>query len=189
MKIKIYILILTVLLLSCQPNKVLQDIKFDYNSLSKININANNIAINNKYDVIYEEPYIENSLKTPPSLRINNWLDKNINVFGTRNTLIINILDASIKRLEKENDNNKKYEQKVIYYYEIYLSIEFILLDDSESILSTTNVEAKRSTTSSKFISLNEKQNILDKLTLESLIDLSNKTDELLNLHMSDYIL
>ena len=189
MKIKIYLLIFSIFLLSCQPNKVLHDIKFDYNSLSKININANQVTIDNIYNSIYEEPYIENSLKFPPSFRINSWLDKNISVFGTRNTLIINILDASITREEKENDTNKKYEQKIIYYYEIFLSLEFILLDDLNSVLATTNVEAKRSTTSSKFISLNEKENILDKLTLEALIDLSNKTDDLLNLHMSDYIL
>ena len=46
-----------------------------------------------------------------------------------------------------------------------------------------------RSTTSGKFISLNERDRILDNLTLDALRDLSNKSVELLKMHMSEYIL
>ena len=46
------------------------------------------------------------------------------------------------------------------------------LYDDSNQILATVNAEAFRSTTSSAFISLNERSYILDELTLKTLEDL-----------------
>ena len=61
--------------------------------------------------------------------------------------------------------------------------------NDNDLILSTTEVESKRSTTSGKFISLNEKEKILDTLILESLIDISLKTDELLKKYMYAHML
>ena len=39
----------------------------------------------------------------------------------------------------------------------MHYMLEFLLLDDNDLILATTIVESKRSTTSGKFISLNEK--------------------------------
>ena len=39
------------------------------------------------------------------------------------------------------------------------------------------------------FISLSEKDRIIDELILDSLIDLSNESYELLNIYFSDYIL
>ena len=59
----------------------------------------------------------------------------------------------------------------------------------SEEILATTEIEAKRSTTSSKFISLYEKEMIIDTLILDALIDVSLKSEELLKKHMFEYML
>ena len=56
-------------------------------------------------------------------------------------------------------------------------------------MLATINAETDRTTTSSKFISLSEKERILDTLILEALIDISLKSDELLKTHMSEYLL
>ena len=65
----------------------------------------------------------------------------------------------------------------------------FLLYNDSDQILATAKTEVFRSTTSSKFISLNERDKILDNLVMDSLIDLSNKSVELLKIHMFAYIL
>ena len=56
-------------------------------------------------------------------------------------------------------------------------------------MFASINAETERSTTSSKFISLSEKERILDTLILEALIDISLKSDELLKTHMSEYLL
>ena len=67
--------------------------------------------------------------------------------------------------------------------------LEFVLYDDNDLILATTVVEAKHSTTSGKFISLNEKENIVDTLILDTLIDVSLKSEELLKKHMFEFVL
>ena len=67
--------------------------------------------------------------------------------------------------------------------------IEFEIFDDNNFMFASINAETERSTTSSKFISLSEKERILDTLILEALIDITLKSDELLKTHMSEYLL
>ena len=67
--------------------------------------------------------------------------------------------------------------------------VEYILLNDNENILATTKVQTKRSTTSSVYISLNEKELIIDTMILEALKDLSSKSNELIKKHMSQFII
>ena len=56
-------------------------------------------------------------------------------------------------------------------------------------MLATIKAENKRTTTSSKFISLNERERILDTLILDALIDISLKSNVLLKTYMSEYLL
>ena len=56
-------------------------------------------------------------------------------------------------------------------------------------ILATTTVEVNRSTTSAIFISINERNHILDSLTLGAIRDVSTKSAELLKIHMYGYML
>ena len=54
----------------------------------------------------------------------------------------------------------KKYNFK----YEIFYLLEFNLFDDSANLIASTLVEASRSTTSGLYISIQEKEKIVDNL-------------------------
>ena len=186
MKIIFFILFF---IFSCQPVEVLDEVIFEYNQLSKISINAKEKLINEVYEINYVDSYIDHSIKNPPILRLRHWISQNISIFGSQNKLIINIVDASLKKTERENKNKKKFQEKTEFFYEIYFLIEFELYDDNNFMLATIKVENERTTTSSKFISLSEKERILDTLILDALIDISLESDELLKTHMSEYLL
>jgi len=186
---RILILIFFSFLISCQPVELIQDVVFDNKILNKFNIVAEEKIINNFYEVKYEEKYIDSSLPNPPQIRLYNWLDENFIIFGSENKLIINILDASITKIERENSNKKKYEGKNEFYYELSFVVEYILYSDDESILAKTQVQTMRSTTSSLYISINEKELIIDNMILDALKDLSVKSEELIKQHMSKFIL
>ena len=188
LKIKIVFFILF-LVLSCQPLEVLDEVIFEYNQLPKISINAKEKLINEVYEINYVDPYIDHSIKSPPILRLKDWISQNISIFGSQNKLIINIVDASLKKTERENKNKKKYQEKTEFFYEIHFLIEFALYDDNDFMLATINAEIERTTTSGKFISLNEEERILDTLIFDALTDISLKSDELLRTHMSEYLL
>ena len=188
LKIKIIFFILF-FIFSCQPVEVLDEVIFAYNQLPKISINTKEKFINEVYEINYVDPYIDHSIKNPPILRLKEWISQNISIFGSQNKLIINIFDASLKRTERENKNKKKYQEKTEFFYEIHFLIEFELYDNNNYMLASVDAETKRTTTSSKFISLSEKERILNTLILDALIDISVKSDELLNTHMSEYLL
>ena len=188
LKINILFFIL-LFVFSCQPIEVVDEVIFDYNQLTKISINAKEKLINEVYEIKYVDPYIDHSIEKPPILRLNDWISQNISIFGSQNKLLINIIDASLKSIERKNTNKKKYQEKTEFFYEIHFLIEFVLYDDNNFMLATINAETKRTTTSSKFISLSEKEQILDTLILDALIDISLESDELLKTHMSEYLL
>ena len=186
----IIILVLPVFIISCQKTEFLEDIVFDNSLLNKININAESIEINNAYEYKFSDPFIDHTMLITPSQRIESWLEDNVFIFGSTNKFVVNITEASVMRNEIVNkDQTKKIIDKNEYLYEINILINFILYDDTDFILATTKVKVNRTTTSSKFISINEKNHILDSLTLESLRDVTTKSIELLKIHMSEYML
>jgi len=183
-------LLLAIFLISCQKIELLEDIVFDNSLLEKININAESIKINNSYEYKISDPFIDHTMLTTPSQRIESWLEDNVFIFGSNNQFIVNIKEASMIQNEIVNkDKTNKIIDDKEYLYKINILINFVLYDDNNYVLATTNVEVNRSTTSSKFISINEKNHILDSLTLVALRDVSTKSVEFLKIHMSEYML
>ena len=188
-KNKLIIFFIPFLLFSCSKVEILEDIVFDYNQFPKIMINSESMQLLNLYESKIGDDYIDHSLVKSPQYYLNELLNKNINIFGTDNKLVISVFDASLKKSEILNTNVKKYEEKKIYFYEMSFLVEFILYDDFNSILSSTIVEAKRSTTSGKYISIKESERIIDTLIFDCLIDFSKKAEQLIKIHMKNFIL
>ena len=188
-KNKLILLILLLALFSCQKTEVLKKIVFDFDQFKKININAEKKTIVNFYASKFDDPYIDHSLEFQPINFLQDWFGSNINIFGSQNNFTINILDSSLKKLEIPNVDAKKYEDKLIFKFDLNFIVEFVLYDDFNLILASSLVEINRTTTSRMYISLEEMQKIIDKLIFDSLLDFSIKTEDLLNLHMNNYIL
>ena len=66
--------------------------------------------------------------------------------------------------------------------------VEYELYDDSDFLIANTLVESKRSTTSQKYISINESEIIINELHLNALKDFTKETKLLLSMYMSEYI-
>ena len=176
-------------LFSCQPIQILDEVVFDYNQFSSMVLSVAKKKINDSYESRYNKPYIDHSLENSPKEYLINWFENNFNTTGTENLFVMNILDASVKKSELPNVNSKRYEEKTIFLFEVTFLVEFILYDDSTLVLANSVVEAKRTTTSGKFISLMESERIIDSLILDCLIDFSKKSEELILIHMSSFIL
>tara|TARA_A100001011_G_C14307385_1_gene843805 strand:+ start:284 stop:856 length:573 start_codon:yes stop_codon:yes gene_type:complete len=183
-----FFLILFLFLFSCQPLEFIAPIDFDNSNLKKTSINANTIIIKNNYSPSFSENNIEYQLSSPPVSRIQNWIEQNISKFGNQNKFYINILDASISRIEINNENAKSFEEKKLYQYEIFILVEYELYNDSNYLLANTTVETSRSTTSQKYISINETELIINDLIFNSLIDFSNESILMLQKYMGEYL-
>ena len=138
--------------ISCQPVEILKPIEIDTSKLDTISINAKVIEINEKYNAVFSQNNIEEQIQTSPIDLMAEWNNQNILKIGNENKLVINILDASIKKSEIMNVGAKKYEEKTIFKYELFFLVEYELYDDSGFLKANTTVETMRSTTSQKYI-------------------------------------
>ena len=188
MYLKNKLLFIIFFVISCQPIELISPVEIDNSRLDKISINANELLINIKYDPVFSEENIEDQISNPPLEIVKNWISENINYFGNQNTLVINIIDASIIKKEIENTDAKKYQEKTIFHYEVSFFVEYELLDDSNYLLANTTVESYRSTTSQKFISLNESEIIINDLLMKALKEFVSETKSMIDLYMSEYV-
>ena len=177
------------MLIACQPIEKVNHIVFDNNQFAHFDILSNSIEIKEIFEKKISDPYIGHTLKINPSQRIINWINENFKPIGNENTFIVTILDASITQTQFENIEAKNFDEKKNYKYELFYLLEFSLFDDSSNLVASTLVETSRSTTSGIYISIQEKDNIIDDLIYNSLIDISNETKKLLTTYMANYLL
>ncbi len=187
LKNKLVSLFLLLFILACGPVEIISPLEYDISKFIKISINSNKITVNSDYNPVFSENNIEDQLKDPPILQIQNWIKQNITSFGNQNEFVINILDASITKKEIDNLEAKKYEEKTIYLYEVFFLVEYELYDDAGYLLANTTVESSRSTTSQIFISLNETELIINDLVNKSLFDFTNETKSMIQIYMQEY--
>ena len=182
-----FILILFIIL-SCQPVEILKPVEIDTTRFEKISINAEKIEVNNKYNSIFSETNIEDQIQKPPVNLMAEWNSQNILKLGNENKLVVNILDASIKKTEIMNVGAKKYEERTIFNYELFYLVEYEIYDNSGFLIANTTVETSRSTTSQKYISLNETEIIINDLLILAMRDYINEMKKQLSIYMGNYL-
>ena len=182
-----FILILF-MILSCQPVEILNPIEIDISTFEKISINTEQVEVNKKYKSIFSKSNIEHQIQKSPINLMTEWNSQNILKLGDENKLVINILDASIKKTEIMNVGAKKYEEKTIFNYELFYLVEYELYDSSGFLIANTTVETSRSTTSQKYISLNETEIIINDLLILAMRDYIKETKNQLTIYMGDYL-
>lgn len=182
------VVIISLYVLSCQPIEIIEPVTFDYSKLDKISISANEIIINSEYKPKFSNKNIEDQIPNPPINIIKEWNNQNILNFGKENKLIINILDASIIKQEVSNIEAEKYEEKTVFKYKIFFLVEYELYDNSNFLIANTTVESSRSTTSKKYISLNERDIVINNLLHNALKDFIKETKSMMNTYMFGYI-
>ena len=182
------VVIISLYVLSCQPIEIIEPVTFDYSKLDKISISANEIIINSEYKPKFSNKNIEDQIPNPPINIIKEWNNQNILNFGKENKLIINILDASIIKQEVSNIEAEKYEEKTVFKYKIFFLVEYELYDNSNFLIANTTVESSRSTTSKKYISLNERDIVINNLLHDALKDFIKETKSMMNTYMFGYI-
>ena len=176
------------IILSCQPVEILKPVEIDMARFEKISINAEKIEVNKKHNSVFSKSNIEDQIQKSPVNLMADWNSQNILKLGNENKLVINILDASIKKTEIMNVDAKKYEEKTVFKYEVSYLVEYELYDNSNFLIANTTVESSRSTTSKKYISLNERDIVINNLLHNALKDFIKETKSMMNTYMFGYI-
>jgi len=173
----------------CQPIEKIDQVVFDNSQFSTFDILSSSIEIKENFEKKISDPYIGHTLKVSPAQRMINWVNDNFQAIGNENELNIIIFDATLTQIKFENKEAKNFDEKNNYKYELFYLVEFNLYDESKNLIASTLAETSRTTTSGIYISIQEKENILNDLIYQSLVDISKESKELLTNYMSDYIL
>ncbi len=189
MYLKNSLILILFIILSCQSVEILKPIEIDTTTFEEISINAEQIEVNKKYNSAFSKSNIEDQIQKSPINLMTEWNSQNILKFGNENKLVINILDASIIKTEIMNIGAKKYEESTIFNYEISYLVEYELYDSSNFLIANATVETSRSTTSKKYISLNETEIIITELLILAMRDYINETKNQLSIYMEDYLI
>lgn len=182
------VVLISLFLFGCQKNEISNKILINYNNLPNLNIIAKTKEIKNIYKPNFIDTYIDHSLVNPPIDALYNWLQNNIDIYSSENKLIINIIEASLQKNEIDNLDTNKYKEKTVFLFKMNYVVEFILYDENGIILATTIAKSERTTTSSKYISLFENEEIIALLVYQSLIDFTKESEKLIKTHMSYYL-
>ena len=188
MFLKNSIIFIFLFIFSCQPVELIEPVKIENSLLENIQVNAKNINLNTSYNPIFSEENIEDQIKVSPLAIITSWNNENITAFGYENKFEITILEAAITKKEINNNDAKKYEEKTLFKYEVFFLVEYKLYDDSDILIANVSVESKRTTTSQKYISLNETDLIITDLINKTLIDFTKEAKILIKDYMGNYI-
>tara|TARA_B100000401_G_scaffold296893_1_gene203600 strand:+ start:197 stop:769 length:573 start_codon:yes stop_codon:yes gene_type:complete len=182
------LIIIFLFIFSCQPVELLQPLQIDYSKFKKIDISAKEISINTLYNPIFSQENIEDQILNPPLQVVLNWSRENISNIGKENKFIINIIDASISKKQIEDQDAKNFQEKTIFKYTVSFLVEYELYDDSGFLLANVSVECSRSTTSKKYISINETEIIISDLVNIALKDFTEESTSLLTQYMGEYL-
>ena len=186
---RIFYIIPFIFILTCQPIEKNQQVVFDNNQFTKFDILSKKIEIKKIFEKKITDPFIGHTLKVSPDQRIINWINDNFKAIGSENNFVVNILDASIIQTEFKIDDAKNFDEKNNFKYEIFYLVEYNLFDNTNNLIASTLVEITRSTTSGVYISIQDKENIINDLIYQGLVDLSNESKILISKYMADYIL
>lgn len=189
MKKSIISIIFLLINFACQPIEKIDQIVIDNNQFFKFEVMSSSIQINQVYEMKLNEPYVGHTLKTTPIEIIKNWINENFKNTGNENKLIISIIEASLTQVEFENKAAKRFDEKTNFKYQLNILVEFFLQDDLGNMISSALVESSRSTTSGIYISLQEKEKIINELIYLGMNDLSIETKKILNKYMKDYLI
>ena len=96
MYLKNSLILILLIIISCQPVEILKPIELDTSRFEKISINATQIEVNKKYNSVFSKSNIEDQIQKSPINLMIEWNSQNILKLGNENKLVINILDASI---------------------------------------------------------------------------------------------
>ena len=141
------------------------------------------------YEKKISDPHIGHTLKISPTQRIIDWVNENFKAIGNENNFNVTILDASLTQIQFKNKDAKNLDKKINYKYELFFLVEYNLYDNSNNLIASTLVEAKRSTTSGVYISIVERENIINDLIYQTLVDLTDESKKLITKYMIDFIL
>ena len=189
MKKLIITLLFFLILNACQSIEKVNHVVFDNSQFPQFNILSTSIEINEIFKKKISDPFIGHTLEINPSERIISWINDNFKPIGNENNFNVAILDASITQTQFANKEAKNFDEKNNYIYELFYLLEFSLFDDSGNLVVSTLVETSRSTTSGIYISIQEKDNIIDDLIYNSLVEISNESKKLLTSYMTNYLL
>ena len=164
--------------------------ELSFKHLPALSFAVGRIEIVEKYRSPLRLPNVEHLFPTPISAALHRWSEDRLQTKGGPNVMHVIIEDASAVAEELETDKDRgalfTTEQAERVYARLQVRIE--ISDENGAVLAFTSTEATRSRTTPENVSLSERDQLYNDLTIALMNDFNTSQEQGIRRHLDNFL-
>jgi hypothetical protein len=165
--------------------------ELSFKHLPVMSFTVGRIEIIEKYRSPLQSPNVEHLFPTPIVQALRRWSDDRLKATaGGGDVMRVIIEDASavIEELETNKDLEALFTTEQAERVDARLQVRIEIIDADGAVLAFTNTEASRSRTTPENVSLNERDQIYNDLTMVLMNDFNTSQEQVIRRYLETYL-
>jgi hypothetical protein len=164
--------------------------ELSYKHLPSLSLAVSRIEIVEQYQSPLQSPHVEHLFPTPIVQALRRWSDDRLKPAGGANVMRIIVEDASaiVEELETNKDIEAWFTTEQAERVDARLKVRIEITDAEGEVLAFTSTEASRSRTTPENVSLNERDQIYNELTMVLMNDFNASQEQGIRRYLQPYL-
>ena len=176
---------------ACETTVTRPDVpELSFKHLPALSFKVGRIEIIETYLSPLRPPNVEHLFPTPISAALSRWSNDRLKAEGGSNVMHVIIEDASAtaEELETNKDLEGLFTTEQAERVDARLQVRIEISDENGVVLAFTSTEATRSRTTPENVSLNERDQIYNDLTIAVMNDFNTSQEQGIRRHFDNYL-
>ena len=164
--------------------------ELSFKHLPALSFAVGRIEVVEKYNSPLRPPNVEHLFPTPISAALRRWSDDRLQAKGGPNVMHVIIEDASAvaEELETDKDLEALFTTEQAERVDARLKVRIEISDENGAVLAFTSTEATRSRTTPENVSLSERDQLYNDLTIAVMNDFNTSQEQSIRRHFDDFL-
>ncbi|MEE8172080.1 MAG: hypothetical protein V3T62_04040 [Alphaproteobacteria bacterium] len=164
--------------------------ELSFKHLPTMSFTVGRIEIVEKYRSPLRSPNVEHLFPTPIAAALRRWSDDRLKAAGGANVMRVIVEDASavVEELETNNDLEALFTTEQAERVDARLQVRIEITDENGAVLAFTSTEARRSRTTPENVSLDERDQIYNDLTMVLMNDFNTSQEQGIRRYLDTFL-
>lgn len=164
--------------------------ELSFKHLPALSFAVGRIEVVEKYNSPLRPPNVEHLFPTPISAALRRWSDDRLQAKGGPNVMHVIIEDASAvaEELETDKDLEALFTTEQAERVDAHLQVRIEISDQNGAVLAFTSTEATRSRTTPENVSLSERDQLYNDLTIAVMNDFNTSQEQGIHRHFDNFL-